>query len=88
MTTLLLMVTYNKKRLLMGLVSAALGVVMALTEVLCCWAGSNTDSSTDQSSLTEAHLAAVDNQVPHTANIGLSGGNAPWEEKICKEGQL
>lgn len=55
--------------------------------VLCCWAGSDTDSSTDQDSFAEAHWAVIDGQVPHTANIGLSGGKALWEEKIWKEGE-
>lgn len=69
----------------MCLVSAVLGIVMVLTKVLCCWAGSNADSSTDQNSFAEVHLTVIDAQVPHTAHIGLSGGNVLWEEKIWKE---
>lgn len=66
----------------MCLVSAVLGIVVVLTEVLCSWTGSDTDRSTDQSSFAEAHSAVIDCQVPHTAHIGLLGGDALWEEMI------
>lgn len=75
------MVTLNTE-FLMCLVSAVLGIVMVWTEVLCCGTGSNADSSTDQNSFAEAHLAVIDGQVPHTAHVGFLGGNALWEEKI------
>ena len=52
------------------------------TQVLCCWTGSNADCSTDQSSFAKAHLDVIDGQVSHTAHVGLSGGDAFWEEKI------
>lgn len=68
----------------MCLVSAVLGKVM-LTGVLCCWASPYADSSTDKKSFAEAHLAVVDGHVPHTAHIGLSGGNVLWQEKIWKQ---
>lgn len=64
------------------MVSAVLGIVMEWTEVLCSWTGSNADRSTDQNSFVEAHSAVIDGQVPHTAHVGLPGGDALWEEKI------
>lgn len=69
----------------MCLVSAVLGIAVVLTEVLCSWTGSDTDRSTDQSSFAEAHSAVIDCQVPHTAHIGLLGGDALWEEMIWEE---
>ena len=66
----------------MCLVSAVLGIVMVWTEVLCCWTGSNADSSTDQNSFVKAHLAVIDGQVPHAAHVALPGGDALWQERI------
>lgn len=66
----------------MCLVSAVLGIVVVLTEVLRSWTGSDTDRSTDQNSFTEAHSAVIDCQVSHTAHITLPGGDALWEGKI------
>lgn len=66
----------------MCLVSASMGIVMVWTEMLCCWAGSNADCSTDHNSFAEAHWAVIDGQVPHTAHVGLPGGSVLWEEKI------
>lgn len=65
----------------MCLVSAVLGTVV-LIEVLHCWTGSDTDCSADQNGFAEAHSAVIDCQVPHTAHVGLLGGDALWQEKV------
>lgn len=60
------------------LVSAVLGLAVAL----CFRTGSDADCSTDQHSFAEAHLAVIDGQVPHTAHVGLPGGDALWDETV------
>ncbi len=69
----------------MCLLSAVLGIVMAWTEVLCCWTRSNADCSTDHNSFAEAHLAVIDGQVSHTAHVGPPSADGLWEEEVWQE---
>lgn len=55
---------------------------LEITEILCCWTGSNTDSSSDQDRFAEVYLAVVDCQVSHAAHIGLPGSSTFWKETI------
>lgn len=73
----------NKKKVLVSLVSAVLGLVFPWMEELYRWTGSNTDCSTDQRSFAKVHWPVIDGQVPHTTHIRLPGGGILWQEVIC-----